>query len=86
MAGIVIVMSNINNSTADKVAAAIARSENSIASIAEGTFIARSTLQRKLAGKSQFTVDDLCAIAQVIGVPTRSLIPDEIMDESSQAA
>lgn len=80
-------MTKINNSTADKVAAAIARSGQSIAGVAESTFIPRSTLQRKLAGKSKFTIDDLYAIATTLGVSTRSLLPDEIMSvEMNQAA
>jgi len=77
---------NINSSTATKVAAAIARSGHSVSTIAEQTFIPRSTLQRKLAGRSKFTIDDLFAIAQVIGVKTRSLLPEEILNESSTEA
>lgn len=84
LAGSVNVMININDRTANKVAAAIARSGNSVAGVAESTTIARSTLQRKLAGKSQFTIDDLYAIAQAIGVRTKALLPEEVLGEDVQ--
>lgn len=69
---------NMINSTAAKVAVAIARYGRSVASVAESTYIPRSTLQRKLAGKSTFTVDDLYAIAHDLGTPTTALLPHEI--------
>lgn len=86
MAAIVEAMTNINSRTADKVSEAITQSKKSVASIAEETFIARSTLQRKLAGKSEFTIDDLYAIAQALGISTKSLLPDELLNESGKAA
>lgn len=77
---------NINESTAQRVAAAITTTGNSVAGVAAATLIPRSTLQRKLAGKSPISVIDLHVIARALGVRSRDLLPDELLNDHSQAA
>lgn len=44
------------------------------AELSRRTYIARSTLARKLAGASEFTVNELMRVAEVLDVPLRVLI------------
>jgi len=81
MAGMAI---NINDSTAALVNKAIEQSDISETQLSEATHIARSTLQRKRAGMSKFTVDELYAIAQALGIKTAKLLPEELLAGSSK--
>ena len=76
-------MSNINDTTASLVNAAMAESKTSQVEIHEKTGIARSSLQRKLSGLSKFTIDELYAIAKALGIKTRELIPEQILNEDA---
>ncbi|WGH92126.1 helix-turn-helix transcriptional regulator [Auritidibacter ignavus] len=68
-------MSQISSQVAQIVAQAIESAQFSETYMAEQTNIARSTLQRKLAGKSPFTVDDLNDIAKTLNISVIDLLP-----------
>lgn len=62
--------------TAKRVAAAIEAAGETKLGIAEKTHIPRTTLLRRLAGVTPFYVDELHAIAGVLGVSVVDLLPD----------
>lgn len=58
----------------DEIRARMANRDISEAELSRQTYIARSTLARKLAGASEFTVNELFRVADVLDVPLRALI------------
>lgn len=83
-AGSVIGM-NLTQTTAQTVAAAIATTGNTVAGVAASTLIPRSTLQRKIAGESEFTITELHKVARAIGKRTVDLLPAEVLAEAVAA-
>lgn len=69
---------DITARTAVLVAAAAKDSGYSDLALAKETLIPRTTLQRKLAGETPFTVTDVYKIARVLGVPAASLLPEDV--------
>lgn len=45
--------------------------------LAKDSGIARSTLQRRLTGRSSFTIDELDAIATTLGIPLSDLVLED---------
>lgn len=65
------------------VRAAIEEAKTNTFQVATATGIARSTLERRLLGVTPFTVRELKAIADHLGIPSASLMPSE--DEAAVA-
>jgi transcriptional regulator with XRE-family HTH domain len=58
-----------------EVRALLGRNRESIKELADSTSIPLSTLNRRLLGKSAFTIDELDRIAKHFGVEVADLIP-----------
>ncbi|SEC89266.1 helix-turn-helix domain-containing protein [Arthrobacter woluwensis] len=69
-------MSQTNREIADKIAAAIFRSGRSLNSVATESGIPRTTFQRKINGTTPWTVEELAAVGDVLGVKPSSFLPD----------
>lgn len=68
-------VTSIREETADKVAAAIGRSNLTRSEIAEKAFIPRTTLNRKIAGAGEFTLTEISSIALALGIDPAELLP-----------
>lgn len=69
-------MSNpVTESTAEAVRSALADAQRSKQSLSDETGIPYSTLNRKLAAKTEFTFSELYAIASALGVSPAVLVP-----------
>lgn len=55
----------------------LARRRWSASQLARSVGLSQTALSRRLTGALPFRVDELTAIAGVLGIPTRSLIPDD---------
>lgn len=66
--------------TAQVVSQAILAAGESKKELSERTGIPYTTLHRKLIGGSDFTLPELYAIATVLGVAPRSLVPEEFYE------
>jgi len=53
----------------------IAHAGATVASVSESSGIAAETLTAQLASRRDFTITDLAAIAQVLGIPVSRLVP-----------
>ncbi|MBB5513426.1 transcriptional regulator with XRE-family HTH domain [Neomicrococcus aestuarii] len=75
------------NETAQRVAKAIKKREGAtVYGVAKETGIPRTTLIRKLAGGTDFTVYELARIAIALDVDPNSLLPKEFKTEHRSAA
>lgn len=64
----------LNRITGSAVRAEMARRRLSQERIAAAIGLSRSALQRRIAGQSAFRIDELRAIADLLGVPVTALI------------
>lgn len=69
-------MATTNEEVANAVKEAMAAAGSSHRKICEATGIASVTLNRRLNANRTFTVEELLAIADHLGVPASSLLPD----------
>jgi transcriptional regulator with XRE-family HTH domain len=69
--------SNLTHQVATAVTAATSEAGHSILALAEGTGIPRTTLLRRLSGRSSFTVAELEAIATFLKVEVARFIVAE---------
>jgi transcriptional regulator with XRE-family HTH domain len=60
--------------TTAAVAVAMTSAGQTAGSMAKASGIAATTLRRRLSGRSSFTVNELDAVAQVLGVPIVDLL------------
>lgn len=80
-------MSNyLSESTALAVKEAIGDSGRSKKSISDETGIPYPTLNRKLAGKSEFSFRELFLLSEALGVAPWTLTPEEFVRPPSKAA
>lgn len=70
-------MDSRSTQTAEAVETAITAAGLTHLGVAEASGIPRTTLLRKLAGHSSFTIDELERLAPVIGVRFSDLLPSE---------
>lgn len=63
---------------AERVAASLARSDETIASLSRKTDIPRTTLNRKLRGSGEFTATELRRISTVLDVRASYLLGESI--------
>ncbi|WP_297610787.1 helix-turn-helix domain-containing protein [Nocardia sp.] len=70
----------INTATAATVRDAIAQAERTEVSVAKGAHITPSTWQRRIHGRTSFTVNDLSRISADLGVKIGDLV-DTIADK-----
>ncbi|MDO4243768.1 MAG: helix-turn-helix transcriptional regulator [Actinomyces sp.] len=70
-------MSNATEWTAQAIRTAIAKSGLTKVAISDTTGIPYPTLNRKVAGKRDFTLSELLAIAEAIGVHPETFIPPQ---------
>ncbi|WP_119698641.1 helix-turn-helix domain-containing protein [Microbacterium halotolerans] len=68
--------------SASAVEAAIERSGRSRRAISNETGIPYATLNRKLAGRSEFTFSELFLISEVLGVRPSRFVPPRLPTES----
>lgn len=68
---IVYMGNNTTQTLAARVSASRATRELSYETLAERTGIPRTTLQRKLGGRTEFTVSELDALSRVLDTPVR---------------
>lgn len=66
-----------NRVIADKVRDRMSRAGIGEAQLSEDALIARTTLRRRLSGRSTWTTDELIATARVQGVTLLDLLPGE---------
>lgn len=69
--------------TAERVAAAIARSGETLSSAARKAYIPRTTLHRKLNDTGEFTVTELLALSRATHTPFSQLLPDEALADAA---
>jgi transcriptional regulator with XRE-family HTH domain len=70
-------MDSLTVTTATRLREAIAASGRSLVDISEATGIPRTTLLRRLTGRSPFTVEELGALATELGTTAHALIGPE---------
>ena len=59
---------------AERVAEAIVTHDQNAFAVSQGTGIPRSTLNRRLAGVTPFTVAEVASVAAFLGIDVRSLL------------
>lgn len=64
----------INTATATAVRDAIAQTDRTEKSVAEGAHITPSSWQRRIHGKTSFTINELSRIAFVLGVKVDGVV------------
>ena len=74
--GFHMVTESITSQVAEKVAAAILRSEKSKTAVALAAGIPSTTFTRKINGHADFTVNEIHAIATVLGTSSSALLPE----------
>ena len=73
---------SVREAVAEEIRVQMARRRMTGRGLARGAGLNEATVSRKLAGKYPFDVDELSAIAGVLGVPIRQLLPP--MDSNHQ--
>lgn len=69
--------SPITATVAQRVVAAMEATGATVKGLAHDSGVPRSTLQRRLLGRSSFTVDELDAICDALGITLSELLPAE---------
>lgn len=67
-------MNPVRQQVSDRIHAAMEAADETAYGLAQKTLIPKVTLQRKLAGGSSFTIDELDAIASALGVTPADLL------------
>ena len=67
-------MNLVRQQVSDRIHSAMEAADETVYGLAQKTLIPKVTLQRKLAGGSSFTVDDLDVIASVLQVAPADLL------------
>lgn len=67
---------DLNGYIAGEVRAAMARNRVTTADLADKIGVSPATLHRRMSGATPFTVDELGAISQALGLAFASLWPD----------
>lgn len=70
----VVHMNPVRQQVADRIHAAMETADETTYGLAQKTLIPKVTLQRKLAGGSSFTVDELAKIARVLDIEVAELV------------
>ena len=77
-------MSNpLTHQVAEKVAAEIARSQRSARFVARESGIPTATFDRKIHGRSDFSLTELITIARVLNVDLADFVPTEALHGSA---
>ena len=78
MYGVHMVTPPTNTTIADRVRAAMERAGVSEVALADATAIPRSTLRRRLSGRSDWLTGELVALCEPLGVSLLDLLADEV--------